>query len=171
MSSLTKYRKDKDHFFRSDPHSPLSAELRSTFTGLRYYPENKELNFDVRVKPFAEPEHVHMQTSTGEVRPYEKYGTFDFEVDGQQATLTVFSAGEGDAFVPFTDATSGHETYGAGRYLELEWHGGERFHVDFNLAYNPWCVYSPSYSCPIPPLENRLQVPIRAGEKNLVEDS
>jgi uncharacterized protein (DUF1684 family) len=69
-------------------------------------------------------------------------------------------------FVPFADATSGTETYGAGRYLELEYHGGSRFHVDFNQAYNPWCVYSPEYNCPIPPKENRLQVPIRAGEKD-----
>jgi hypothetical protein len=68
--------------------------------------------------------------------------------------------------VPFADATSGTETYGAGRYLELEHHHGDLYHVDFNLAYNPWCAYSPNYSCPIPPKENRLQVPIRAGEKD-----
>ena len=66
----------------------------------------------------------------------------------------------------FVDATSGPETYGAGRYLELESHGNNRVHVDFNLAYNPWCAYSPEFSCPIPPQENRLRVPIRAGEKD-----
>jgi uncharacterized protein (DUF1684 family) len=67
---------------------------------------------------------------------------------------------------PFADATSGTETYGAGRYLELEHHGGSRFHVDFNLIYNPWCAYSPDYSCPLPPKKNRLLVPIHAGEKD-----
>ena len=97
---------------------------------------------------------------------YVKYGMFRFKVDGEAAELTVYVSEDGGAFVPFADATSGSETYGAGRYLELEYHGGSRFHVDFNLAYNPWCVYSPDYSCPIPPKENRLQVPIRAGEKS-----
>jgi uncharacterized protein (DUF1684 family) len=166
MSQLEEFRKSKDHFFKSDPHSPLSEAERRDFQGLHYYPENSELSFEVAVEPFAEPQHVDMQTSTGEVRHYHKFGTFNFEVDGRPATLTVYSDGEGEAFVPFADATSGSETYGAGRYLELEWLGGNRFHVDFNLAYNPWCAYSPSYSCPFPPAENRLQVPIRAGEKD-----
>lgn len=166
MSALTKYRRNKDKFFKRDPHSPLSAAQKRTFTGLRYYPENPALRFDVAVEPFKEQETVHMQTSTGSIQEYIRYGTFRFEVDGQPATLTVYSSGEGDAFVPFADATSGSETYGAGRYLDLEWHGGNRLHVDFNLAYNPWCAYSPHYSCPFPPGENRLQVPLRAGEKD-----
>jgi uncharacterized protein (DUF1684 family) len=166
MSQLTEFRKHKDEFFKSGPDSPLSPEQRRRFKGLEYYPENKALRFDVTVKKFDKPEKVQMQTSTGQVQTFNKYGTFDFKVDGQTATLTVYSSREDDAFVPFADATSGQETYGAGRYLELDWLGNDRFHVDFNLAYNPWCAYSPHYSCPLPPGENRLKVPIRAGEKN-----
>ena len=152
--------------FKSDPHSPLSKEQKRAFKGLKYYPENLALRLDAKVEPFPEHVHVQMQTSTGGMQDYIKYGTFRFQVDGQPAELTVYVSEDGSAFVPFADATSGTETYGAGRYLELEHHGGNRFHVDFNQAYNPWCAYSPEFSCPIPPRENRLQVPIRAGEKN-----
>ena len=67
--------------------------------------------------------------------------------------------------MPFVDATSGTETYGAGRYLELEALEDGTFLADFNLAYNPYCAYSEDYSCPIPPAENRISVPVRAGEK------
>jgi uncharacterized protein (DUF1684 family) len=168
MSELAEFRKHKDHFFKSDPHSPLSAKRRRQFEGLNYYPENPALRFDATLERFADIEHVQMQTSTGDVQQFHKIGTFSFKVDGQQATLTVYGSHDSDAFVPFADATSGSETYGAGRSLDLEWNGGDRFHVDFNLAYNPWCAYSPHYSCPIPPGENRLQVPIRAGEKDFV---
>ena len=166
MTKLEKYRRQKDKFFKSDPDSPLSKAQKQAFKGLKYYPENPALRFDAQVEPFAEHMHVHMQTSTGDVQEYVKYGTFQFEVDGQPAVLTVYTAEDGGAFLPFADATSGTETYGAGRYLDLEHHGGDRYHVDFNLAYNPWCAYSPEYSCPIPPKDNRLQVPIRAGEKD-----
>lgn len=166
MTELAEFRKHKDEFFKSDPHSPLSREQKRAFKGLTYFPENPDLRFDAEVEPFAEHLHVHMQTSTGDVEEYAKYGTFRFKVDGEPAVLTVYVSEDGSAFVPFADATSGSETYGAGRYLELDYHGGSRFHVDFNLAYNPWCAYSPEYSCPIPPTENRIQVPIRAGEKD-----
>lgn len=166
MFDLAEFRKEKDVFFINDHHSPLSANERKEFQGLSYYQENKDLRFEVEVEPFPEGVHVQMQTSTGDLQEYLKYGKFGFEVDGVPAELTVFTSGEGEAFLPFTDATSGKETYGAGRYLELEHIGGSRFQVDFNLAYNPWCAYSPAYSCPIPPAENRLSVPIQAGEKD-----
>jgi uncharacterized protein (DUF1684 family) len=166
MTELERFRKQKDRFLKSDRHSPLSNEQKQAFKGLKYYPENPALRFDAKVEPFAEHAHVQMQTSTGDVQNYVKYGTFRFNVDGQPAVLTVYTSEDGGAFVPFADATSGTETYGAGRYLELEHHGGNRFHVDFNLAYNPWCAYSAEFSCPIPPRENRLLVPIRAGEKD-----
>jgi uncharacterized protein len=166
MSQLDEFRKHKDLFFKLDLDSPLSAEQKRAFAGLKYYAENPALRFDVQVEPFAEHVHVQMQTSTGDVQDYVKHGAFQFEVDGQPAVLTVYTSEEGGAFVPFADATSGSETYGAGRYLDLEPLGGNQFRVDFNLAYNPWCAYSPDYSCPIPPRENRIQVPIRAGEKD-----
>lgn len=165
MSDLETFRQHKDRFFELDPHSPLSEEQKGSFQGLDYYPEAPELRFVVRAEPFKEQSEVQIQTSTGDVGEYLKYGRIAFEVDGQPAELTVFIGKDGNPFVPFADQTSGNETYGAGRYLEPEALGEEKFLVDFNLAYNPWCAYSSHYSCPLPPAENRLQVPIRAGEK------
>lgn len=164
LAKLAEFHKQKDWFFENDQHSPLSEEQKETFQGLIYYPENLQLRFDVEVEPFAEQIKIDMQTSTGDLQEYTKFGRFQFDIDGEGAELTIYTSADGGAFVPFVDATSGKDTYGAGRYLELEHQGGNKYQVDFNLAYNPWCAYSPFFSCPIPPQENRLKVPIRAGE-------
>ena len=112
-----------------------------------------------------------MPTTTGEVRAYRRSGKVSFEVDGEPATLTLYTTPHGNGwFVPFRDATSGTETYGAGRYLDLERTGDGSVMLDFNLAYNPYCAYDQRYSCPLPPVENWLQVPIRAGERNYAPD-
>jgi uncharacterized protein (DUF1684 family) len=166
MPNLTEFRKQKDWFFENDQHSPLDAEQRESFPGLSYYHENQQLRFEVQVKPFEDHIQIEMQTSTGNLQQYTKYGRFQFDVDGEGAELTIYTSADGGAFVPFVDATSGKETYGAGRYMELEHLGGNKYLVDFNLAYNPWCAYSPFFSCPIPSQENRLSVAIQAGEKN-----
>ena len=78
--------------------------------------------------------------------------------------LTLYAVGD-EFFLPFVDSLAGKETYGAGRYLEPHRHGDGPFHIDFNYAYNPYCAYNERWSCPITPAENRLKVPIRAGEK------
>jgi hypothetical protein len=107
---------------------------------------------------------VQMQTSTGDTQAYERFGRFAFSVEGQEAALTLYASGDG-FFLPFVDSLAGRETYGAGRYLEPEELPDGRFEVDFNLAYNPYCAYNEHWSCPITPAENRLKVPIRAGER------
>jgi uncharacterized protein (DUF1684 family) len=163
---LTDFRRQKDVFFGQDHHSPLSPEQKEIFEGLNYYPENPTLRFEVEIEPNPDQEPVLIQTNTGEIQEYLIYGSFQFEVENQTAELIVHQALDGHLTVLFADATSGKETYGAGRYLELEPLGENQYLVDFNLAYNPWCAYSPYYSCPMPPKENRLSVPIRAGEKN-----
>src|SRR4030042_54433 len=87
-----------------------------------------------------------------------------FDHDGQIAELTIYQS-ESGWFLPFVDNLASKETYPAGRYLEPEPLGNDRFRVDFNLAYNPYCAYNDLWSCPLTPFENRLKVPIRAGEK------
>jgi hypothetical protein len=166
MSGLQEFRKEKDRFFQQDHNSPIAHEERDDFQGLNYYDEDPDLRFVVEVKPFPEQEEVQLQTSTGEFDRYFRYGRFQFEIEGEKAELTLYTSEDSHPFLPFVDSTSPKETYGAGRYLELEALGEDRYLVDFNLAYNPWCAYSPFYSCPLPPDENRLTVPIRAGEKN-----
>jgi hypothetical protein len=168
MSELDEFRRDKDDFFRSYPfpQSPLMPEQQQAFTGLSYYPENPALRLEVEVQPFEQPERVQMLTSTGDVQTYVKWARFAFDVDGQRVEMVIFRDPGGGYFLPFQDATSGGETYGAGRYLEPRRLPGGKFLVDFNYAYNPYCAYNEAWSCPIPPRENRLKVPIRAGEKN-----
>jgi uncharacterized protein (DUF1684 family) len=164
MSELKNFRKQKDDFFLQSHHSPLTAEQRSAFTGLEYFPENPDLDLEVEVQEFPELEEVHIQTNTGDVQRYERYGRFKFDVQGEEAELTIYSNEHG-YFMPFADALAGKETYGAGRYLEPTPLGGGRFHVDFNLAYNPYCAYNAKWSCPITPAENRIKVAVRVGEK------
>jgi uncharacterized protein (DUF1684 family) len=163
MSLLEQLRGEKNDFFRDDQHSPLTADQKQDFSGLHYFPENPELNIRLEVEEFPDKQIVTMQTTTGDVQDYERFGRFRFTVEGQEVELALFHNPHG-FFLPFADSLAGKETYGAGRYLEPELLPDGRFHVDFNLSYNPYCAYNELYSCPITPGENRLEVPIRAGE-------
>jgi len=164
MTELDQFRAEKDEFFGSHPQSPLTPEQKLGFTGLKYFPENESLRLEVKVEPLNDPQPMQMQTTTGGVQMYYRHGRFKFTVDGQEAELTIYRSEHG-YFLPFVDSLKGVETYPAGRYLEPEELPGDRFLVDFNIAYNPYCAYNDIWSCPITPAENRLKVPIRAGEK------
>lgn len=164
MTEVEQYRSDKDELFRESHHSPLTPEQQRDFNGLNYFPENPDLRLEVEVHEFDEPEQVQIQTNTGDVRTYRRFGRFRFEVEGEPAELTIYED-EDSFFLPFVDSLAGKETYGAGRYLEPHRVPGGKVRVDFNLAYNPYCAYNENWSCPLTPPENRLQVPIRAGEK------
>ncbi len=107
---------------------------------------------------------IEIQTSTGDVQHYQRYGKIRFPVDSQMVELTLYANHNG-FFLPFIDSLAGKETYPAGRYLEPELLPGGKLLIDFNNAYNPYCAYNAHWSCPLTPPENRLKVPIRAGEK------
>jgi uncharacterized protein (DUF1684 family) len=164
MTSLKDFRKMKDDFFAHDGQSPLTPRQKKGFKGLNYYPPNPALNLEVAVEEFADKQRIEMQTSTGDVQEYHRFGRFQFVVDDQPAELTIYQSEDG-YFLPFVDSLASKETYPAGRYLEPEPLGDGRFLVDFNLAYNPYCAYNDYWSCPLTPFENRLKIPIRAGEK------
>ncbi len=157
-------RDEKDNFFKLNPQSPLTPEQRQKFNHLTYYPENPELDLQVRVEVFAEQATIPVQTTTGTTQHFKRYGEFTFNVDGETARLTIYEASYG-YFLPFVDSGAGTETYSAGRYLEPERLGDNLFRIDFNHAYNPYCAYSPQWTCPITPAENRLKLPVHAGEK------
>jgi uncharacterized protein (DUF1684 family) len=163
-------RVEKDRFFRSSPYSPI--EDRANFSGLNYFPPDPAFRLELVLQEAEQVEELIIQTSTGDEQTYYRIGTVEFEIEGEPAKLAVYkSPHHDDLFLPFRDATSGQETYGAGRYLEPAELGGGQLLVDFNLAYNPYCAYSEHYSCPLPPLENWLKVPIRAGEKGYNSDT
>jgi uncharacterized protein (DUF1684 family) len=165
------FRLDKDEFFKTQPGSPIPAAERDDFDGLPYYPVDETLAFEDRVlEPYTgnEPSNFQIPTSDGKLRAAHRAGVLRFELGGAPLQLTAYTFDEGDGeslFVPFLDQTSGTETYGAGRYLDLEPELDGTYALDFNLAYHPSCVYDIKFSCPLTPAENRLPVRIEAGER------
>ncbi|HEY7835243.1 MAG TPA: DUF1684 domain-containing protein [Ktedonobacterales bacterium] len=175
VAEITAFRAEKDRFFGASPDSPFPARERgAAFGGLRYYPPDPALRVVAEVVPFADPRTVPLGSTKGDVRPQVRYAELRFTLAGEACHLLAFTdpdAGEhAELFVPFRDATSGSETYGAGRYLETSEKtrpdGSRSAELDFNLAYSPWCAYNPAYSCTLPPPENRLPVAVRAGERS-----
>jgi uncharacterized protein len=164
MTTLSDFRVEKDEFFARDSQSPLSSQQKTAFSGLFYFAENPALRMDVLVKPFSVQEEVQIQTNTGDIRYFRRFGQFEFNIEGQINSLTIY-LNEYGYFMPFVDSLAGTETYPAGRYLEPEDLGDGRFLIDFNYAYNPYCAYNEIYSCPLTPAENHLKAPIRAGER------
>jgi len=171
-SAIAGYRAEKDQFFKSAPGSPIPFAERDDFTGLPYYPVDVDLVFEgLTPAPYAgnEPSTFQIPTSDGKLRPARRAGTFSFDLGGEARQLTAYELegahSDGRLFLPFLDATSGTETYGAGRYLDLEPDDDGTYAIDFNLAYHPSCVYAPQFSCPLTPAENRLPVRIEAGER------
>ncbi len=174
VKSVEVMRREKDYFFREDRESPIPHALRATFEGLAYYPPDPVYRVRAELIKDPDPQKVVLATSKGVPRDMIRVGVFEFEIAGTKQRLAAYKSlpqpghhheDEG-LFVPLRDATSGKETYGAARYLDIEERPTDEYEIDFNLAYNPYCAYSEDYVCPFPPRENWLSVPIRAGEKN-----
>jgi hypothetical protein len=174
LTAIADYRARKDEAFGNSPDSPIAEADRDVgFAGLSYFPPDPAFRVVASVVPFAQREVVQLGSTKGDIRPQVRFAEVQFTLAGQQLRLTGFQdveATEADElFVPFRDATSGKESYGAGRYLEIEMEPGAdgklMATLDFNLAYSPWCAYNVAYSCTLPPAENTLPVAIHAGER------
>ncbi len=164
---VTEQRKEKDHWLRDSPHSPLPYDDRTNFRGLNYFSYDAKFRVEAKLPTHPNPARITMPTSIGTQDVFLRYGYFEFQLEGKTYTLQVYKSSHGESlFVPFRDGTTGKESYGAGRYLDIEERSSDTYTIDFNLAYNPYCAYSDSYSCPLPPRENWLSLEIRAGEKN-----
>lgn len=165
--ALAQWRAEKDRYLGTARNSPLYGA--ESFEGLTYYPEDDAFRVRAAVIRPAEPEPVMLATSSGEDRLFLVYGEATFELEGERQRLTLFATPEAPdgprLFVPFKDATSGGETYGAGRYLDPYLGDGGELILDFNYAYHPYCAYSEGYRCPFPPPQNRLSAAVRAGER------
>jgi uncharacterized protein (DUF1684 family) len=148
---------------------PVPAERKAELLPLEYFPIDPAFNVPAALTPFSEVTVVDMVTSTGSVDKMRRVGSLEFLLDGKPAKLTAFVPAAARSldrlFVPFSDLTSGEETYPAGRYLDLDRTATGIYQVDFNLAYNPNCYFNPLWVCPLPPRENRLSVRIEAGER------
>jgi uncharacterized protein (DUF1684 family) len=162
-------RAAKDENFKTSADSPVPADKKAALIPLAYFPVDELYAVPATLVPAPERTRLQVPTSMGKTRNIERIGTLKFTLKGQQLKLTAFlEVDEPQAnrlFVPFSDLTSGAETYAAGRYMELDPTPTGIYVVDFNIAYHPYCYYSPDYDCPYPPAENRLTMPIRAGER------
>jgi uncharacterized protein (DUF1684 family) len=170
-AALRDDREQKDDYFGNDPHSPIPPDERADFDGLDYYPIDEDYRFEVELQRYEDPDTVTVGTSTGGEQTYLEWGEFAVEIDGQPVAIRAYKSDPDDdrLWVPFRDETSGEETYGAGRYLDLESDNhlsDGKWILDFNEAYNPTCAYSDRYECPLPPTENWLEVRIEAGERD-----
>lgn len=171
---LLGFRAARDRLFGSHPSSPVPVAARRDFRGLAYWRHAPELALRARLEPDPDAPPLDLPRSgPGPAMPYARIGWVSFAVDVTPARLAVYWLNEyaGGIFIPFRDATSGTETYGGGRYLWDSAKGadlgseGDELVIDFNYAYHPSCVHDPIWSCPLAPPENRLTVPIRAGER------
>lgn len=158
-------RAEKDDFFKNSHHSPLGHGNHSNFGGLDYFDPNPNLVFTVQVQP-GDGSEIQIPTSDEREKVYKTFGTVAFDVGNTPVELTLYDTGHPGLFLPFRDSTSGDSTYGAGRYMDVAPNDDGTVTIDFNLAYNPSCVYGDGFSCPLPPINNWLQVAIEAGEKN-----
>lgn len=162
-------RLKKDATFFDPDKTVLRSKEQAKFTGLRYFSVDSTFRFLARFERLADPPSVLIAKQTSGPVPYNHVGYVHIPYGGQTHRLSVFQnmeMDEGQAWIPFHDATSGSETYGGGRYLDIDLPEGDTAIVDFNLAYNPYCVYNAyDFNCAIPPAENRLPFAVRAGEK------
>jgi uncharacterized protein (DUF1684 family) len=168
------WRGARDDLFAHHPQSPIAADARGDFGGLDYFPFDAAARVLADVEP-AERERYEVPASVGEPMAFTRFGVARFTLGDAACALELYwlDAYGGGLFVPFADATSGQETYGAGRYLLDTVKGADlgtrdgRLVLDFNLAYNPSCSYDPRWSCPLAPPPNRLAIPVRAGERHV----
>lgn len=170
-AALTAFRAEKDRMFRESSDSPVPRDDLTRFVPLAYYPVDESWRTPAALAPLSDQESpaFEMPTSTGQRRQMRRAGKLRFTLHGETHVLTAFVSADDASrqrlFVPFRDLTAGVETYASGRYLDLDRTPTGLYDLDFNRAYQPYCYYDVKYDCPIPPPENRLSLPIRAGER------
>ncbi len=166
------FRADQDHLFKFHPQTALTPDQVTSFTALRYYPYNPALRFALPVETLSEQKVIKLTLQDDGATRLQPFGRISFPIQDQRVSLTLFwiLGYGGGIFLPFKDLTNAAETYAGGRYLldtikgaDLGWEG-DNLVIDFNFAYNPSCAYNDRWSCPLPPPENSLPVPIKAGE-------
>ncbi|MET3129754.1 uncharacterized protein (DUF1684 family) [Arcicella rosea] len=158
-------RQAKDEALKTEKDSPI--EDKTNFKGLHYFEVNPVYKVVATLDKLTSGQSIKIAMTGGETEEYEAFANLKFEIDGKKCALKVFKTPEGNLFLPFRDLTSNKETYGAGRYLDLKMEDikDQSIEIDFNLSYQPYCAYNPSFTCPVPPAENFLNVALKVGEK------
>ena len=157
-------------FLKYNLESPLTEGQREELDSLDFFPVDLDYKVRARMVPLQNRKMLELPMTDGSVERYLRHSFAEFELMGESVRLLLLQAADEtdkrNFFLAFADDTSGRESYGGGRYLNLRQDGQQSITIDFNLAYNPYCAYNPDFACPIPPKENILDIPIRAGEKN-----
>ncbi len=170
VNDVLSERREKDTFMRTSKESPF-AENPDAFEGLKYFPPDIKYRITANLTLVEDRKPVVLATNDGKEERYMEYAYAEFDLSGFRNRLLVLEIidmgpSRGKLFLAFGDATSANETYGAGRYLDISRaQGSNTITLDFNKAYNPYCAYTEKFSCPLPPAENLLPIPIPAGEK------
>ncbi len=168
-SIIEKERVEKNEMFKNGEDSPLTYQQKIQFNALNYFPIDKQYLVEANFELNPMKETIRIGYSDGSEKLYLKYGFATFNLLGTEQKLTVlkptFFEGEEYLFLAFYDETSTAETYGGGRYIDLDPEPGNTIKIDFNLAYNPYCAYNTEYRCPLPPKENQITIAVKAGEK------
>jgi uncharacterized protein len=171
LNDIEAHRKEVDQFMRTSPESPF-AEDYSKYQGLKYFPADLKYKINAALTPVEDKKQILLATNDGKEQRYLEYAHAEFDLGGFRNKLLILEnidkgPSQGQLFLAFGDGTSAETTYGAGRYLDVvKAPGSNNITLDFNKAYNPYCAYSDKFSCPLPPTENLLTVPIQAGEKS-----
>jgi uncharacterized protein len=167
------FQKELNTEYADAKTSPLTAEDLAVFKALDFYPISEKFFVTAKFIRTADEKPFEMKTSTDRKPLYVKYGEAHFTIDGLNHKLNIYRNTELSEkeeskdylFLPFSDLTSGKESYIGGKYIDLKTPTGEIVVIDFNTSYNPYCAYNPKYSCPKVPLENDLNIEIKAGVK------
>ena len=172
LQKIEKEREKQFKYLRFNIDSPLTDEQKKDFNKLSFYPVLPEFKVRAKMIPVEQVQMLMLPLSDGSEEKYLKHSFAEFELQGKTYRLILLQAlkevDRRNFFLAFADKTSGEETYGGGRYLNLRQDGKNSITIDFNLAYNPYCAYNPDFACPLPPKENILDVAIYAGEKEYV---
>lgn len=169
-SKLEVHRKNIDEIFSDEKKSPLTDTDRTSFHGLDYFPIDKAYAVKARIEKLDTMAYVEMQHTLHRFYPFIRWGIAHFKLHEDSCHLALYLSAEKDTkntylFLPFKDATNGIDTYGGGRYIDIETPQDSMATIDFNFAYNPNCAYSEQWSCPLVPNENILSIGILAGVK------
>ena len=160
-------------FLKYNGESPLTDEQKNALDSLDFYPVDPSYKVRARLLPVEKKVMIQIPMTDGTLEYYIKEAIAEFELQGSTHRLLLLQAKDEpdprNYFLAFADDTSGEETYGGGRFLDVRRDGQNSITIDFNLVYNPYCTYNPDFACPIPPKENLLKIPVRAGEKNYKE--
>jgi len=162
-----------EDFMKNDKNSPFIKKGDIPFEGLKYYAIDSTYKTRARLTRFPFTVPYSMKMSDGSAQPYIKVAWADFSLNGfpQKVVLLKMAKHKDELrfFLPFYDETSALDTYGGGRFLDIEFTGTANIDIDFNLSYNPYCAYNPDYRCPVPPAENHISIAVEAGEKKYKE--